>query len=409
MTVRLAVAVASLTLLVVVVESISRLWLKYRRRYFVFPPGLRLHVHPHRDVFPQLAHTARFMVNREGERGDELPSSSDGLYRILVAGGSQTEGYFLDQDATWPGAMQRLLERPDRLRRLGASRVHVGCLARSGFGSEALDVMFSHVLDQYPRLQMIVILVGVADVVRWIEQGMPRTPTPVRVADVFRCHPEGPFGWTPREMATTELLTRWRRQWLRPLNVDDRAGRWVGRARRMRADATTIRNEVLDPAPMLDQFEHHLRRVLTRAKAHADRVLFVTQPWFDKDFSPEEAAAMWHGGVGQAWRDQVTEYCSFDAFSRALRALDARAAVIAQSCAVEQLNLLPIIEPSLKNYYDVIHLTGDGARQVAEAVSEAIVGEHVPPRCAPAADPRAFGSGMTLYGSFSQLVRDSHE
>jgi hypothetical protein len=408
-TVRLAPLVR-LALLVVVVESISRMWLKYRRRYYVFPPGMRLHVQPHRGVFPQLPHTARFLVNREGERGDELPSSTDGLYRILVAGGSQTEGYFLDQDTTWPGAMQRLLDRPDRLSRLGASRVHVGCLARSGFGSEALDVMFSHVLDQYPRLQLIIVVVGVADVVRWMEQGMPRTPTPVGVGDVFRCHPEGPFRWTPRKMATTQLLARWRRRWLQPLDVDAGAGRWVGRARTMRANAKTVRHEVVDPTPMLVQFEHHLRRVLTRAQAHADRVLFVRQPWFDKDFSLEEAAAMWHGGVGQAWRDQVTVYYSFDVFSRVMRQLDERAAMVAQSCAVEQLNLMSIVEPSLENYYDVIHLTDDGARRVAEAVTAAIVRERLPQRDPADADaPCAFGRAVTLYGSFSQLVRDSHE
>src|SRR2546422_7290696 len=38
---------------------------------------------------------------------------------------------------------------------------------------------------------------------------------------------------------------------------------------------------------------------------HADRVLLVRLPWFDKNYSSEEAGHMWHGGVGQAWREGI--------------------------------------------------------------------------------------------------------
>src|SRR6185503_4224914 len=173
MVIVLVVAVAAFVLMMLGVESIGRAWLLRHARYYVFPPGMRLRVHPDREVFPQLPPAMRFVVNCEGERGDELPASTEGLYRILVAGGSQAECYFLDQDASWPGALHRRLESPERLARLGASNVHVGCLARSGIGAEALDVMFSRILPQYPRLNLIVTLVGASDVVHWIEQDTP--------------------------------------------------------------------------------------------------------------------------------------------------------------------------------------------------------------------------------------------
>jgi hypothetical protein len=368
-------ALAALALFIVAVESISRLWLKHHRRYYVSPPGLRLQVHPDRSVFPQLPPIARYVVNREGERGNDLPSSTHGLYRVLVAGGSQAECYFLDQDAAWPGVVQRLLASPDRLTRLGASRVHVGCIARSGIGSEALDMLFGRILPQYPRLQLIVTLVGLADVMRWIEQGTPDALAPVRLTDVFRCHPDGPYGWVPRQWASTELLSRTRHRWLRRLDVDAHAGRWVGRARAMRANARTIHATVRDPAPMLDHFELHFRSALARAVVHADRVLVVMEPWFDKTFSAEEAAAMWHGGVGQAWRDEVTTYYSFDVFSRLMRKLNARAAAVARSFSVEQLDLTPFLAPSLDTYYDAVHFTDAGARHVGEVITAAILRE----------------------------------
>src|SRR5437867_4664632 len=128
-----------------------------------------------------------------------------------------------------------------------------------------------------------------------------------------------------------------------------------------------------DPAPMLDHFEVHLRRVLQKAKAHADRVLVARQPWFDKDYTPEEAAHMWHGGVGQAWREEVTTYYSCQVLSGLMGLLDARAARVAKELDVEQLDLTPILQRSLETYYDSFHATPAGAKVVAGAVGATLL------------------------------------
>jgi lysophospholipase L1-like esterase len=365
-------------LIAAVAELSARWWLRHRSRYYVFPPGLRIRVYPEPNIFPDLERETRFEVNSDGERGDELPRSTEGLYRVLVGGGSQPEGFFLDQDTAWPGALQRLLATPPHLEKLGATKVHVGSIARSGVGSEALDLIFDRALPGYPRLQLIIIMVGVTDVLRWLEQGTPQVLTPIRAADVFRCNPEASFGWKPAELAVGELLRRARRRWLRPAVVYTRAGRWVAEARAMRARAKVIRTACADPTPMLDQFEVHFRRLVCRAKAHADRVLVVRQPWFDKDFSPEEAASMWHGGEGQAWREEVTTYYSFEVFSRLMALVDARAAALADALAIEQLDLMPRLEPSLATYYDGLHVTPAGARAVAAAVAAAVLRQPLP-------------------------------
>jgi hypothetical protein len=367
------IVLALLLLLGVAADLMARWGLRHRSRYYVFPPGLRLRVYPDPSIFPHLERMTRFEVNSEGERGDEVPSSTEGLYRVLVGGGSLPEGFFLDQHTAWPGALQRVLQKPENLRILGARSVHVGSVARSGVGSEGLDLIFEKMLPSYPRLQLIIVLVGVTDVLRWLEQGTPQALTPVRTADVFRCHPEGPFGWKPSELAAGEVLRRARRRWLRPVVVHEAAGKWIGEARAMRARAKLIRTTVCDPAPMLDHFEVHLRRLVLRAKAHAERVLVVRQPWFDKDFSPEEAASMWHGGVGQAWREEVTTYYSFDVFGRLMSLLDARVAAVADALEVEHLDLKPRLKPSLATYYDGLHVTPAGARAIAAAVGAAIL------------------------------------
>jgi len=365
---------AGLTLAGVASELAARWWVRNRTHYYVLPPGLRVKLFLDTQILPQLQPTARFEVNSEGERGEEVPKASRGLYRVLVAGGSQPEGYFLDQDVTWPGLLQRMLRRPRHLSMLGASQVHVGCIARSGVGAEALNLVLEKTLPRYPHLELIVVMVGASDVLQWFEQNTPMQPQAVRVSDVFRCHPEGPFGWQPKQLALGELLRRARRRFLRPIDVHDRAGRWIGRARSMRARATTIRDTIPDPAPMLMHFEAHFRQLLQRARAHADRVLVVRQPWFRGPFSAQEAECMWHGGVGQAWREDVTTYFSLEASSHAMAMLDQRVAEVAGSMGVETLDVMPTLEQSLGTYYDGFHATPKGATQIALAVTGAILG-----------------------------------
>jgi hypothetical protein len=351
----------------------ARWWIRRRTGYYVLPPGLRLHIENDVETLPQLERYARFEVNSDGERGREAPRETVGTYRILVGGGSQPEGYLLDQHTSWPGAMQRLLDDPRACAKLGVSQVHVGSIARSGVGSEALDLIFSRTLPHYPRLQLIIILIGATDVLRWLENDAEGLAPPVLPPDVFRCHPEGPFSWRPSGLAAFEIVRRARRRYLRPVERDNRAGRWLKRARAMRAGAREVRHTMPDPTPMLDHFEFHFRRVLHKASSCADRVLVVRQPWFEKSYSPEEAAMMWHGGAGQAWREHVTTYYSFDVVSRLMALVDARAARISASLAVEQLDLMPWLPRSAQTYYDCFHLTPMGARAFAEAVTAAVL------------------------------------
>jgi hypothetical protein len=358
-------------------ELAARWWIRRRSAYYVHPPGLRLLLHPHPEVFPQLEPSVRFEINAVGERGDELPRLPAGetLYRVLVAGGSQPEGFFLDQDTAWPGALHRLLQGPEQLKSLGATRVHVGSIARSGIGSESLGLILERVLPRYPRLQAIVILVGASDVLRWLEQGAPPTPpVPATTSDVFRCHPEHAFGWSPRRLALSEVAGRLRRRWLRPVDVSERAGGWIGRARTMRARAKVVRTGMPDASPMLSHFECHFRRVLEMARGHADRVLVVRQPWFNRDCTPDEALLMWHGGAGPAWLQEVNTYFSHDVLRRLMSQLDAAASRIAQDEGVEQLDLRRVVEPNLENFYDFFHATPAGAKIVAGAVGAALAG-----------------------------------
>jgi hypothetical protein len=294
--------------------------------------------------------------------------------------------------------------------------VHVGNIARSGVGSEALDLIFDRVLPRYGRLQAIVVLVGASDVLRWLEEGAPPSPaSSAQISDIFRYQPEGPFGWTPQALASVELLRRLRRRLMRPVRHHEHAGRWVAAARASRARAQEIRTELPDPTAMLDHFELCFRRLLQRAQAHADRVLVVRQPWFEKEYTPEEAAHMWNGGVGQVWKRAVTTFYSFEVLFRLMRLLDARAAKVADALHVEHLDLMPLLDRSLDTYYDTFHATPAGARAVADAVAEKILRQPLASprrierrRAEPAGVPVGARNARTPGGTWAALtIRDS--
>ena len=130
------VAIFVVVLLGAAAELASRWWIHHRTHYYVFLPRLRMRLSPDRDIFPRMERSVRFDVNAEGERGDEVPAERTGLFRVLVAGGSQPEGYLLDQKTFWPGRSKCSRDPGSRTRwtRLGctsgASRGQASALKR---------------------------------------------------------------------------------------------------------------------------------------------------------------------------------------------------------------------------------------------------------------------------------------
>ena len=372
----------------------SRWWIRRRSRYYMWPPGQRYQMRQDLRVFPQMEPDARIEINADGERGSEVRGNEGGLFRVLVAGGSSVECLALDQPTSWPGVLERLLGSAESLRVLGARRVHVGSIGRSGVASRHLDLMLQQMLPQYPHLAAIVIMIGGNDVFQWLAAGAPLElpPSSVTASEPFACYPEQPFGWKPKQWATTELARRLRRLWWHP--VKERTLTWVVAARQMRAAAKEMRTSIPDPAAILDRFEHHFRHILERAERHADRVLVVRQPWFEKQYTPEEAVRCWQGGMGDAWNQPIDVYYSLEVVNHLMGLVNARAAGIADELGVDLLDLRPLLPPTFENYYDFTHFTPAGSALVARAVAAALLKQHT----------RA-GGGMVRGSGAGQLLQ----
>jgi lysophospholipase L1-like esterase len=353
----------------------SRWWIRQRSRYYMWLPGQRYEMRQDLRVFPQMEPGARIEINADGERGGEVRGNGKGLFRALVAGGSTVECLALDQTTSWPAVLERLLSSPESLRALGAHRVHVGSIGRSGIASRHLDLIFQRLLPQYPRLAAIVVMIGGNDVFQWLAAGTPvkLPPASVTASETFACYPEQRFGWQPKRWAITEVARRLRRFW-HP--VKEKTLTWVVAARQMRAAAQEMRTTVPDPAAILDRFERHFRRILDRAASHADRVLVVRQPWFETQYTPDEVARCWHGGMGNAWNQHIDVYYSFEVVNDLMRVVDARATAIAEELGVDFLNLRALIPPTLEYYYDFTHFTPAGSALAARAIATALLEPH---------------------------------
>jgi hypothetical protein len=368
----LAVAVAAL----IILELVARGWIRARDDYRVWRPGHRLHMHTDRAILPSQEELVRFEVNSEGERGAEPPRDPAHTYRILVAGGSAAECYFLDQPSTWPEVMKRELAAPAALERLQAARVHVGSIGRSLVSAESIDEVLTRVLPRYRRLDALVFMIGAANVANWLAKGAP-----ARIEDkppprglLFDQHPLGPFGWRPGSTALAENIRRFRAKRLRALEVRHGAGARLAKAREMRRTATTILTTTPDAAVMLDHFEEKLRAMLADVLERVPRVIVVRQPWFRKDqYTPEEIACFWHGAAGNPYTAPVTTYYSFDVVSKLVDLVDRRVATVADELGVQQVDLMPLLDPSLATFYDFWHFTPAGAAVVGRAVARAVL------------------------------------
>jgi hypothetical protein len=127
----LTLLTCSLVLGLCMIELAARAWIRMRRAYYVFSPRTRHELTLDAVTHPQLPSRVRFFINSDGERGDEFVPRPD-TYRILVAGGSSTECYFLDQDDAWPCLVQAHLSTRSSLTILGAKHVHAGSIGSSG-------------------------------------------------------------------------------------------------------------------------------------------------------------------------------------------------------------------------------------------------------------------------------------
>jgi hypothetical protein len=355
--------------LLVLAEVVVRRRIRKKGGTYVWAPRSKLLMHLAEGVLPSQGKTVRFDVNRDGERGEEPPRDQTNVYRVLVAGGSAAECYFLDQEDSWPEVLKRELRKPERLAKLKADAVHVGNIGKSLIGTEFIGRIFDRVFPRYGKIDCIVFMVGASNVVGWLMRGTPAviddsSPN----SDVYDEEPGRPFGFSPARWALKERLVKKLRSG-KP-TVRHGAGKKLAAARAMRRRAETILETTPDPKPMLDHFDRHFRALVEKAKAKARRVVVVPQAWFDGPIGEAEAAVFWHGAQGQPYTGEVKTYYASDVVARLMRMVEERQVAICAELGVECMPLRPRLDHSLKSFYDFFHFTPFGAETTGRSLAE---------------------------------------
>ena len=371
----LLLCLLGLTFLFLVAELLARAWLHLFGRYYVWPPGARLEMTTDREAMPELEPLIRVEFNRDGERGGELPPDWKDTLRILVAGGSVAECWYLDQRSSWPQVIERRLNEPENLARLGVSRAYVGNVARSLLTCDHIGRIFDRILPRYERLDAILLMVGASDLVHWLEMGTPLVIDEYELPldSLFGQNPEGPFIGI-RRFAVWRVAAIWRRRLLRPVVRHENAGRRIARARQARARAKTFLREVPDPAPMLDRFEQSLRTLVEKARAKARRVILVRQPWLETKLTPEDEKKLWMFWAGSMRHEATSTYYALDVVWSLMRKVDERVVRVAQDLGVETIDLRPVVPPSFELWYDEMHHNARGCERIGEAVAGRLLG-----------------------------------
>ena len=360
--------------LFVVSELAARAWLQRFGRAYVWAPYSRVKMILDREVLPTLEPAVEHHTNPDGERGDPVPRDHDSLFRVLVVGGSAAECWFLDQGSSWPSVVQTVLREPRNLARLGAQTVHVGNIGRSLVTTRHLDTILERVLPRYDKLDAIVFMVGVSDLILWLESGAPKhlVEGPIPSSALYTQHPDGPFGWKPKTLALRRLASWWNRRLRHPLYVRECVGKRLGDARVMRQRAKEVIDEMPDPTEMLERLEHWLELLIARAKEKAPHVLVVHQPWIERDFTPDEEKLLWSFGTGRPYAGLVTRYYSHEVAWKLHRLVDNCVTKVAKRAGVDQLDVRVLVPNDFEHYYDDHHHTPKGCRVIGEAVARAL-------------------------------------
>jgi hypothetical protein len=371
-----ALAAALLFMLCIASEAAARFFLA-RSRYYVWPPYYCIENHLNADVFPGLDSKAVFRVNSEGERGSEPPRSKNGLYRILVIGGSAAECYFLDQEACWSMRLERRLNIPAALDALQRTRVHVGSVARSGIDCAKATLVLRRVCRQHEKIDTVVMMIGAAEVLSWLRNGAPEypeleLPEPLHV---FESSPEQRFAWfPPKRTALSELFRILDRRFVRRKLRRSGVGTSVARLRKMRQQAKTVKSEVTAPTAMLCNFEKALESCIAICKKAGARVLVVAQPWLDANcLTKDEESRLWFGAEGDPHSQSVSTYYSAEVFSQLMMQVNSVAARVAQENGAEIVQMQSRLQPPAACFYDDAHFTPYGAAIVAEIVSNTVL------------------------------------
>ncbi|NIM20455.1 MAG: hypothetical protein GTO51_09535 [Candidatus Latescibacteria bacterium] len=361
----------------VISEVALRVFFPQPEGYYVWPPYLRRTFRPQPGAMPGVEGDARFIINSRGLRSDEL--TPDHTLRLMTIGGSTTECQYLDQDETWPHILKEILNQ-----NLPGESVWVGNAGKSGQTTRDHIVLMRYLLPNYPKMNMIIMMVGANDFTARLAQDDQYDPSfmdrPLAEIEllprVFYVLPANYYHSLPFPQRTRLWRLAWgfRHSTLPTGRDQDEAGRKYHTWRKYRLEASVIRKTLPDLSPALKEYKRNIHAIIDAAKERDMHIIFVTQPaLWDPDLPESLRVILWFGGVGHFLRNRSQEYYSVESLAEGMKMYNRTLVEICSARNVACLDLVPLIPKDTTAFYDDLHFNESGNQQVANAISNFIL------------------------------------
>jgi hypothetical protein len=375
--VRVVAVVLSGALSVLAAEASMRMLLPDPHRFYVWPPNMRAELRPSPVAIPGIVGLSRVTVNSVGIRARELNPDLRREYRMLAIGGSTTECLFLDDSKTWPFLVQEFLHETRDGR-----RVWVGNIGKSGTNTRDHILQLKHLLSQYPRMDRLLMLVGINDLNWRLRKGDKNVfSEAAQLEHAFAVLPTsdpwafaivpGDAYWYKRT-AVYGLLREVRAELEGHVHVpdwrEDPAGHFYERRRAERANRVRTLDALPDLSFALSQYHEALDGIVDLARARGSTIALMTQPtmWRDGlDLAAE--ALLWNG-----WSEEANVYYSVRALAAGMALYNQELLQVCESRGIDCLDLASRVPRNSEIFYDDAHYTEKGAWFVAR-----IIGEHL--------------------------------
>jgi len=387
---RLLLVVISIVLSLAAGEYGLRFYLAHQtdNKYYVWPPNMQIVYRPAAGSMPGVTREAKFSTSKEGIRGDDL--SDRQTYRILAIGGSTTECLYIDQEISWPYALQRKLNAGK------SDAVWVGNVGKSGLSTREHYMHMKYLLPQLPKIDTIVMLTGGNDLLRRLIDDTAYDPDFLGHYDVikqkiirgaFSVVPYFPgkyrlrFGYYD-ETAIGSLYKQWRQQRSHQDLYQDQAGTMFVALRKQRKEGREFVDTLPDLTSALEEYRRNLNTIIDMANARSIRIVFMTQPsLWRTDLTDKEKELLWCGWIES---QKSGRYYTIRALMDGMQRYNDTLLDVCRKRGVECIDLARIVPKDTSAFYDDLHFNESGNALVAETLARTLQNR---PRLTPPAGP----------------------
>ncbi|MCK4773793.1 MAG: hypothetical protein KAT30_03370, partial [Candidatus Krumholzibacteria bacterium] len=146
--------------------------------------------------------------------------------------------------------------------------------------------------------------------------------------------------------------------------------------RRNRQTSPNRRSRLPDLDEALKEYRENLNHIVDTAEEHDVRVVFVTQPTIWRADLPQEVRSrLWLGGVGQFQEMPDQPYYTVEVLAEVVSKYNGVLKDLAEERGVECMDLAAVVPKDTTVFYDDCHFNEGGARIVATALAEYLMGQ----------------------------------